>query len=499
MDSLYYIIIGLYTLVIVYILVYCLMQFHLLVHYKRFHKHNAQEYSATDREIESVLPFVTVQLPIYNEYYVIGRLIDAVCKFDYPKDRFEIHILDDSTDETVQLVAEKVEAYKKQGFLIEQIQRVKRHGYKAGALRDGMSKAKGEFIAIFDADFLPNTDFLQKTLPYFQNAKVGVVQTRWEHINQGYSLLTMLQAIQLNVHFTVEQTGRVAANYMAQFNGTAGIWRRKTIDDAGGWKSDTLTEDLDLSIRAQLKGYKIKYLEHIGSPAELPAEMNGLKSQQYRWMKGGAETARKMIPSIWQSKSLPLGKKIHSTIHLLASSVFVFVFSLGVLSVPLLVALDKLMLRSDIFSLFIVSTLSIVIVYYAVNVTNVHTRIHENRIVSFFKFLYLFPMFLAMSMGLSLHNTVAVLQGWLGKKSAFVRTPKFNIQNLKDSFRVRKYFSGKLNWTTAVEGLLCLYFMGAIVLGFYIDDTSLILFHILLALGYGTIFYFSVKHLNYKQ
>jgi cellulose synthase/poly-beta-1,6-N-acetylglucosamine synthase-like glycosyltransferase len=233
------------------------------------------------------LPFVTIQLPLYNERYVVEGLIDNITQFDYPKDRFEIHVLDDSTDETQDLVRERVNYYKALGFNIEQIRRKVRKGFKAGALKDGMEFAKGEFIAIFDADFLPRPDFLRRTVPHFSDPSVGVVQTRWEHINEEYSLLTRLQAYQLNVHFTVEQVGRMASDDFLQFNGTAGVWRRKTIDEAGGWEADTLTEDLDLSIRAQLKGYKIKFLQEIGAPAELPVEMdegrcrNGQKNAAY--------------------------------------------------------------------------------------------------------------------------------------------------------------------------------------------------------------------------
>jgi cellulose synthase/poly-beta-1,6-N-acetylglucosamine synthase-like glycosyltransferase len=286
MTVIYYGVFLIYVLALTYITVYCLMQLNLLYHYKRYHsKNNASEIPRAENDEN--LPYVTIQLPIFNEMYVVERLIDNIVQFDYPKSKFEIHVLDDSTDETVEITRKKVEEYKAKGFNIEQICRTDRIGYKAGALKEATKKAKGEFIAIFDADFLPRPDFLRSTIPQFNDPKVGVVQTRWEHINQDYSILTRLQALQLNVHFTVEQQGRRAGNYFLQFNGTAGVWRKETIDDAGGWEADTLTEDLDLSIRAQLKGWEIVYLEKFGSPAELPAEMNGLKSQQFRWMKGG--------------------------------------------------------------------------------------------------------------------------------------------------------------------------------------------------------------------
>ena len=277
------ILLGLYVIALIYIMVFCLMQFHLLYHYGKNAEVSSQDFEDTKDED---LPFVTIQLPIYNELYVVERLVDNIAKFDYPKDKYEIHILDDSTDETMQIALAKVEEYKAKGFNIEHITRSNRVGYKAGALKEGTKFAKGKFLAIFDADFLPNPDFLRQTIPHFSDEKVGVVQTRWEHINEDYSLITRLQAFQLNVHFTVEQMGRYNADYLLQFNGTAGIWRRECITDAGGWEADTLTEDLDLSYRAQFKGWKITFLEDITSPAELPAEMNGLKSQQHRWMKG---------------------------------------------------------------------------------------------------------------------------------------------------------------------------------------------------------------------
>ncbi len=520
-----YTVLGIYTVALFYITIYCLLQFNLLYHYKKIKRDgsspavppvakakaaakkpslqlagvDAQGSHTTDYEVEpEEYPFVTVQLPIYNEMYVVERLIDTIAQFDYPAERFEIHILDDSNDETVDITRRKVEEYQAKGLNIQQIRRTERKGYKAGALQYGMQLARGEFIAIFDADFLPRRSFLQETIPYFQDEKVGVVQTRWEHINQDYSLITRLQALQLNVHFTVEQVGRMSGNYMLQFNGTAGVWRREAIEDAGGWEADTLTEDLDLSIRAQLNGWKIHYREEVGSPAELPAEMNSFKSQQFRWMKGGAETAKKMLPTVWKSE-LSLGKKLHTTMHLLASTIFVFVFITGVFSVPLLFLLGELIelgFSKDFFAYFLVGLLSIIAVYY---VANVQAPVHKESFgKALYKFIFLFPLFLALSMGLSLHNTVAVLQGYRGKKSPFVRTPKFNIQSIRDSFNKRKYLSHKLNWTTIMEGLLALYFMGAVVGGIYIQNTTFIIFHLMLALGYGAIFYYTLRHLGLK-
>ncbi len=510
-----YLILGLYSVALLYVTLYCLMQFNLLYHYARQGKRTREPVTVRapiaapmafagdiDEEREETValpPMVTIQLPIYNERYVIERLIDSVAAFDYPLDRFEIHILDDSTDDTVDIVRRKVEEYRAKGLQIEQIRRSNRQGYKAGALRDGMVRAQGEYIAIFDADFLPRPDFLRRTLPYFQDEKVGVVQTRWEHINEDYSLITRLQALQLNVHFTVEQKGRMAGQYLLQFNGTAGVWRRQAIEEAGGWEADTLTEDLDLSIRAQLKGWQIRYLEEVGSPAELPAEMNSLKSQQFRWMKGGAETAKKMLPTLWRSE-LNWWKKVQGTFHLLASTVFVFVFLTGVFSVPLLFLLSELVeqgFNRDFFAYFMVGLLSIALVYFA---GNVWAPIHRDQPFwrLLLKFVVLFPLFLALSMGLSLHNSVAVLQGYRGKKSPFVRTPKFNIQSIKDRLQRNSYLKKRLSWTTIMEGLMALYFSGATVYGILTENTIFVVYHALLSIGFGTIFYFTLRHLSLK-
>ncbi|HUR30760.1 MAG TPA: cellulose synthase family protein, partial [Saprospiraceae bacterium] len=355
---------GLYTLALIGVTLYCLLQFHLLMHYRKSRK---KENIITPLSLQSgSLPFVTIQLPVYNECYVVERLIDNIVRIDYPRDKFEIQILDDSTDGTSEICREKTIFYSEQGFTIHHLQRNERHGFKAGALQQGLSSARGEFIAIFDADFLPAPDFLLQTIAHFTDPSVGVVQTRWDHINEAYSLITRLQAFQLNVHFTIEQSGRQRAGYLLQFNGTAGVWRREAITDAGGWRSDTLTEDLDLSYRAQLKGWKIKYMQDVIAPAELPSEMSGLKSQQFRWMKGGAENAKRLIPLIIQSK-LPLTQKLHAINHLLSSSVFLFVFVLGVVSVPVLFFAESLQINIHIYAVFMVGLLTTCTVYFVGN------------------------------------------------------------------------------------------------------------------------------------
>lgn len=481
-----------YTICLIYVTIFCLMQMHLLFKYNMAHRKMDSRQSTETKE----WPMVTVQLPVYNEKYVIERLIDCIANLDYPRSKLHIQILDDSNDETTSLARNKVEEYQALGYSIELIRRPVREGFKAGALQYGMQTVKGDFIAIFDADFLPLPSFLKRTIPHFDDPQTGVVQTKWEHINQDYSLLTELQAFQLNVHFTIEQTGREYAGYFLQFNGTAGVWRRQTIEDAGGWQADTLTEDLDLSYRAQLRKWKIHYLEDLGSPAELPAEMNGLKSQQHRWMKGGAETARKIVPELWRSE-LPLKQKFHSTIHLLSSAVFLFVFILGVFSVPMAYFLHSYGWSSKLFSVFFIGLLSIIAVYYVANVQASWKE--QSGFKSIFKFLFLFPLFLALSMGLSLHNSIAVLQGYLGKKSPFVRTPKFNLQEIGDKIKQKSYLNYKLNWITISEGLLCLYFILAIIYGIMMGIPTFLFFHSLLALGFGTIFYFSVSHLGLRK
>jgi cellulose synthase/poly-beta-1,6-N-acetylglucosamine synthase-like glycosyltransferase len=513
---------AVYSSALLFITIYCVIQFDLLYHYRKNRKqqqqaaaepavrqhaaqlatagfddeHAIQVMESAPVEEEKEFPFVTVQLPLYNEMYVVERLIDCITQFDYPKDRFEIHVLDDSTDETKEVVRKKVAEYKAKGFQIEQVCRKDRKGYKAGALKDGMDAARGEFMAIFDADFLPRPDFLKLTIPYFQDPEVGVVQTRWEHLNENFSLITQLQALQLNVHFTVEQRGRMAAGLLLQFNGTAGVWRRAAIEDAGGWEADTLTEDFDLSIRAQLKGWKIKFLEEVGSPAELPVEMNALKSQQFRWMKGGAETAKKMLPIVWHS-AMPAWKKLHATMHLLGSSIFLFVLIASISSVPLLYYLGDLIaggFNKNTFAYFMIGMLSIISIYYVANLQSpAHTR-KETFMEGVYRFILHFPLFLSMSMGMALHNSRAVIQGYLGQKSAFIRTPKFNVLTKTQDAVKSKYMMRKLEWTTIGEALLALYFAGAVVLGFFVQNTTFVVFHLMLAFGYGSIFFYTMKH-----
>lgn len=488
-DILYGGVLVAYLLVLGYVTAYCLMQLHLLGAYLRHRR-----TSMTNPRAPASWPRVTVQLPLYNERYVATRIIDGVCALDYPRHLLQIQVLDDSTDDTVDIVRHCVEKYRAGGFDIVHVRRQKRHGFKAGALADAMGDATGDYVAIFDADFVPGADFLRRSIPHFDADDVGIVQSRWEHLNEDYSLITRLQALQLNVHFTVEQRGRRAAGLFAQFNGTAGVWRKSCIEDAGGWRALTLTEDLDLSVRAQLRGWKIRYLEDNLAPAELPMEMNAFKSQQHRWMKGGAECSRLLLPKVWRAPSLTLAKKVHSTAHLLGSSIFVFVFLIGVLSLPTAVAVVHFHLPPALFSVFLAATLAVGAVYWVGNVRSSWRDL--NRGEALWRFVVLFPLFLCLSMGLSLHNGIAVLQGFRGKRSPFVRTPKFAVSGGQSMRRVADnvYRGTRLSWITYGEGALASVFAAAVVVGFASGHTFFTLFHTMLAIGYGTIFAYTIAH-----
>ena len=481
-----------YFIALSFITIYAFLEFHLLYSYLKRYK----EIRKYQPPVMTEWPLVTIQLPIFNELYVVERLIDDICGIDYPRDKLEIQVLDDSTDETVDIAKRKCEEYKAKGIDIKHIHRTNRSGYKAGALKEGLEIAKGEFISIFDADFLPQTDFLKKCIPYFQNPRIGVVQTRWDHINENYSLLTKLQAFQLNVHFSIEQSGRQSGDYFLQFNGTAGTWRRKTILDADGWHSDTLTEDLDLSFRAQLKGWEIYYLQEIGSPAELPAEMNGLKSQQHRWMKGGAEVARKLVPVIWKS-NIRFMQKVHAIALLLGSSIFLLILALAISSVPISFFIAKYGLSPKMFAFGLIGTIFIIVVHF---IANVRIAWSKNPIwKSVFRFIFLFPMFLTFSMGLSLHNSLAVINGWRGKKSPFVRTPKFNIKTIKDTLSHHKYLSHTISWVTILEGILAAYFIYAVYWGIHTQQINFLIFHIALSIGFASIFIYTLVHNSLKD
>ena len=471
-------ILGVYAFFLAAILLYNLLQLNLLFHYLR----RGRVPSPPPLDPAS-LPLVTIQLPLFNEPYVAERLIDNILALDYPRERLEVQVLDDSTDGTTTLCERKAAHYRAQGFDIQVIHRTDRWGYKAGALADGLPRAKGEFVAVFDADFLPNPQFLRHTLGYFQDPKVGVVQTRWTHLNDDYSLFTRLQALQLNVHFTIEQTGRRTGNHFLQFNGTAGIWRRRAIEDAGGWRADTLTEDLDLSFRAQLRHWQIVYLEDVEAPAELPVEMNGIKSQQFRWMKGGAENARLLAPLVLKA-DLDLSTRLHALAHLANSSVFLAVLMIALTSVVLVPFMDQLGAYTGFLSLSLLGLVGVAAVYFVANLRLQPRPLSLQRVLAL---IFYFPLLLTLSMGLSFHNSVAVIEGLLGIKSSFVRTPKFNIVGQRRGKMDRRQ-RNPIGKSLIIEGLLALLFALALGMAVSFQSYGFFLFHLMLAIGFGTIF-----------
>lgn len=481
------IVLGIYTACLILIFYYSCIQMTLAIAYVRNRKkRKLEEIPLFDSKNA---PKVTIQLPMYNEMYVAERIIETAAAFDYPRDKFQIQVLDDSTDETKDIIAAKVAELAATGLNIQHIHRIDRTGYKAGALDDAMNRVQGEFIAIFDADFVPDKDFLIRTMPYFKEG-IGVVQSRWGHLNKTYSLLTELQAFGLNGHFAIEQGGRNASGHFINFNGTAGIWRKTCIEEAGGWEHDTLTEDLDLSYRAQMRGWKFKYLEDVESPAELPITMSALKSQQHRWMKGGAECFIKMWKSLITFPGVKFSDRIHGFAHLFNSSVFVFILILSILSLFVLHIKDSF---SDLNwfiqfgAFFIASTLFLSFYYW-------HSwRDKKGPFLNdLFRFIGRFIQFLTVSMALSLSNAVAVIEGYLGIKSSFVRTPKFNVL-IKTEFKGNKYDKKSLSLINILEGLLMLVFGFTAVQRAVYGDLGMVPFHLMLTCGYGIIFFSTLK------
>ncbi len=401
------------------------------------------------------LPHVTVQLPIFNEMYVADRLIGAVCELDYPRHLLEIQVLDDSTDETTDIAELAVRRFAAKGFDIKYLHRVDRTGYKAGALEAGLIEASGQFIAIFDADFIPPADFLVKTLPHFAtDPKIGMVQARWGHINQDYSLLTKIQSILLDAHFVLEHGSRNRAGCFFNFNGTAGIWRREVIPDAGGWQHDTLTEDLDLSYRAQLRGWRFVFLPDLVAPAEVPVEMNSFKSQQHRWAKGSIQTCMKLLPRILRS-DLPLGVKAEAFFHLSANFNYLLMSVLSILMFPSMYVRYSMgwteMMLIDI-PLFAAATMSFCN-FYMVSQRELHSD-WKTRL----KYL---PFLMSVGIGLCVNNTRAVIEAMLGKQTEFARTPKYGIERDSDEWVGKKYHQS-VGIQPIIELALGLYFTATV-------------------------------------
>ena len=471
-----------YFIVMVILAFYGIHRYQLVYLYYKHRKNAAKSSEPPSRFPEDELPFVTIQLPTFNEQYVIDRLIDACCKLDYPRDRFEIQLLDDSTDETKEVAEQIVRRYA-EGFPgmppqpISFHHRENRYGYKAGALDAGLKNAKGELIAIFDADFVPPSDWLTKVIHHFAEPNVGMVQTRWTHLNRNYSFLTQVEAILLDGHFVLEHGGRHRANVFFNFNGTAGMWRRTAIDEAGGWQHDTLTEDTDLSYRAQLKGWHFKYLQDVECPAELPIEMTAFKTQQARWAKGLIQTGKKILPRVLKSDA-PFHTKLEAWYHLTANISYPLMIILSTLLMPAMIIRSWQgyiqMLLID-FPLFMASTFS-VSSFYLVSQKELFPKTWYRT------FLYL-PFLMALGVGLTITNTKAVMEALFGMKSAFARTPKYRVQKKGEKNKAQKYRKrlGVIPW---IELALGCYFAFTVWYAVESENYFTVPFLLLFVLGY---------------
>jgi len=422
------------------------------------------------------LPRVTVQIPSFNEMYVIERVIDAVCAFDYPKNLMDVQVLDDSTDETQTIARNAVERRSNLGLDIHYIHRNDRTGFKAGALENGMRTAKGEFFAIFDADFVPNPDFLKKAIHHFTDPQIGMVQARWEHLNRDYSFLTKTQAIFLDGHFMLESFTRFLSGRFFNFNGTAGILRRRAIEEAGGWQHDTLTEDLDLSYRAQMKGWKFVFLPDVPVDAELPVEMNSFKAQQCRWAKGAMQTCKKVIPNLLQS-DFPAGEKLEAWYHLTGNITYPLMVALSLVLFPALIIRFNQgwfeLLTIDL-PLFILSFTSVSSFYIASQ-----RALHKD----WYKRIAYLPGLMAVGIGMTISGSKAVLEGAFGVQTPFVRTPKYSVEGNKGDWKSKKY-RGRLGLLTLVEITFGVYFTGIVVYAWDLEIYGVIPFLMLFQFGY---------------
>jgi len=426
----------------------------------------------------STWPVVTVQLPVYNERFVVERLIDAVAAFDYPPDRLEIQVLDDSTDDTRELVQRVVERHRSRGVDIQHLHRIARVGFKAGALAEGLRRARGELVAIFDADFVPPPGFLERLVRYLDDPAVGMVQARWSHLNRRRSALTAAQAVMLDAHFLLEHPARMGNGLFFNFNGTAGVWRRSCLEDAGGWAHDTLTEDLDISYRAQLRGWRFLFVPGVEAPAELPVEMEALKSQQRRWAKGSIQTARKLLPRVFES-DLPARVKVEAFLHLTANMAYPLLLVLGLLLLPVL-------LGTPSTAPWVVWVVQVgVMLFGIVPVTLFLVAGQWNAGVGFGALARDVPSALVVGVGLSLNNARAVLEGFGRCVGRWERTPKTG-----DLDRRRGSSGGYARGCRpagTAEVLLAAYFGGMAVYAWRNDHVGAVAFLILLLLGFGTV------------
>jgi cellulose synthase/poly-beta-1,6-N-acetylglucosamine synthase-like glycosyltransferase len=471
-----------YFIVMIILAFYGIHRYQLVWLYYRNRRKATHSTKPTASFSEPELPFVTIQLPIYNEQFVIDRLIDACCRLEYPRDRFEIQLLDDSTDETTGVAQGIVARYAAgtEGLApqpVYYIHRTNRHGYKAGALEEGLRVAKGELIAIFDADFMPPPQWLMQVVHHFAEPGIGMVQTRWTHLNRNYSFLTQVEAILLDGHFVLEHGGRSRAGVFFNFNGTAGMWRRQAIEEAGGWQHDTLTEDTDLSYRAQLKGWKFKYLQDVECPAELPIEMTAFKTQQARWAKGLIQTSKKILPSVFRSDA-PFHTKLEAFYHLTANISYPLMIVLSTLLMPAMIIRSwqgPLQMVLIDLPLFMASTMS-VSSFYLVSQKELFPRTWYKT------FLYL-PFLMSLGVGLTITNTKAVLEALFGIKSAFARTPKYRVEKKGEKSQARKYRKrlGIIPW---IELAIGCYFAGTVWYAISTENYFTVPFLLLFVLGY---------------
>ena len=434
--------------------------------------------------IETKLPYVTIQLPLYNEKYVAGRLIESVTKLNYPKDRIQVQVLDDSDAECSEIIEKIVNEYCEAGNNFEYIHRDNRQEFKAGALKNGLLTAKGEFIAIFDADFIPHPDFLTDNIHFFTDENIGMVQTKWEHINAQHSMLTRLQDLSLNGHLSIEQFGRNRAGFYMNFNGTSGIWRKETILDSGNWQGDTLAEDLDLSIRAQLRGWKFLLINKPYSKAELPEDINSFRKQQFRWTKGAAETALKLLPAVLKYSS-PLKVKLAAVFHLCANIVFPVLLAVALLNIPFAV-IGNTVGSYDVFY-------PIMPVFYTALISSFlfYLISGENGDTPLLKRILVFPLFMAATLGLAVNNTRAVFQALTGKKTEFVRTPKYN-SKLKRKVKTAHSAISGFRPALIPEIILALYYAAGIAFSLYFNDIFSIPFQLLFLAGFGSTAFLSI-------
>ncbi len=491
--NLIYILIVIYTLALIVIFFYSIAQLSLLINYikARKNKVSIQKFNFSN---PNEIPYVTIQLPVYNELYVMERLLNNISKIKYPREKLEIQVLDDSTDSSIEITSKKIKELSELGINIKHIRRSTRKNFKAGALKAGLKVVKGEFIAIFDADFLPNEDWLLRTVPYFKDSKIGALQTRWGHINKNYSILTKVQAFALDSHFIIEQLGRNSKGYFINFNGSGGIWRKECIYDSGNWKGDTLTEDLDLSYRAQLKNWKIKFLADVETPAELPIAISAARSQQFRWNKGGTQNFRKLIKQIILNSKISIKTKIHCLFHLLNSSIFLFIFLIAIISLPMLYIKNEYKHLENYF--YIISFLLLSVLIFFIYYWYMYKAVNGGGFLKFIKYIGAFVTFISVTMGFSFHNTIAVLEGLFGKKSDFMRTPKFNVKNSKDTWKTNKYIDKRVSRYVVFEGLLAIYFLfgmySAFIVGNKGGDFGLFPFHFMFFTGFSYVFFKSI-------